>query len=277
LPHVSLKCEFEGPTHTQKDRVAGALVRAAIDLGLSGITVGSCGNFGAAIAYASGQQRLPCTVFVPRTYSHTRAEEIEQLGASVVAWGTCYEDAVAASQDFARSNGAFDANPIGEAGEIAVRAYGDIVDELAVQSPLRIGSIWIPVGNGTCAAGVYHRLRELGMDTAVCSVGRRGNTAVTASLLAGRVIEIDRNSLRETWVNEPLVNWRSLHVVEGMEAVQRTRGHFCEAEDEQLLAAHAEVEQGPRASPAGAAGLVGLKHFADSLNHDHAHVVVLTS
>jgi hypothetical protein len=50
-----------------------------------------------------------------------------------------------------------------------------------------------------------------------------------------------------------------------------------DAEDEQLLAAHAEVEQGPRASPAGAAGLVGLRQFADSLDRRRTHVVVLTS
>jgi threonine synthase len=47
------KRESEGATGTQKDRIAGGLVHAAVAAGAPGVTVGTCGNLGAALAFAS--------------------------------------------------------------------------------------------------------------------------------------------------------------------------------------------------------------------------------
>lgn len=279
LPELHAKRESQGATGTQKDRVASGLVRAALDRGARGITVGTCGNLGAAIAFASHAPRLPCTVFVPASYHNTRSDEMAQLGARVFAVGSCYEDAVAASQTYACEHGMFDANPVGESGAIAIRAYGAIVDELVAQCPAQLGSIWIPVGNGTCAAGVHHGLERHGLAAKVCIVGSAGNTALTASVAAGRVVELDPAALRETTVNEPLVNWRSLHVHEAMTAIHRTDGRAFDATDDELVAASASLrtEETVRASPTGAAGLVGVRAFAASLDPAAAHVVILTA
>jgi threonine synthase len=279
LPELYVKCESESATRTQKDRVAGGLVCAAIDGGAPGITVGTCGNLGAAIAFASQERRLPCTVFVPASYHNTRADEMTGLGAQVFAVGSCYEDAVTASQDHARAHGLFDANPAGASGEIAIRAYGTIIDELVAQCAAQLGSIWLPVGNGTCAAGVHAGLRRRELEAKICIVGSAGNTALTASVAAGRVIELDPGALRETTANEPLINWRSLHVHEAMAAVQRSGGRAYDATDAELIAASDRLlaEEQLRATPAGAAGLVGVQAFAATLDPALAHVVILTA
>lgn len=279
LPQLHAKCESQGATGTQKDRIAGGLVRAALDHGSRGITVGTCGNLGTAIAFASHARGLPCTVYVPASYHNTRSDEMAGLGAQVFAVGSCYEDAVAASQAHALEHGLFDANPVGESGEIAIREYGAIVDELVAQCATRLGSIWIPVGNGTCAAGIHHGLQRRGLDAKVCIVGSAGNTALTASVAAGRVVELDPAALRETTVNEPLVNWRSLHGPEAMVAVQRSDGRALDATDDELVAASLFLleEEELRATPTGAAGLVGLQAFAASLDPAAAHVVIVTA
>jgi threonine dehydratase len=200
------------------------------------------------------------------------------LGAEIIRWGNCYEDAVEASQQFARATRAFDANPVGLAGQIAIREYGAIVNELAAQCPIRLGSIWLPVGNGTCTAGVHRMLRKRRLDTAICVVGSIGNTALTASLAVGHVVELDRKHLKQTPLNEPLLNWASLHVHEAMEAVLQTGGHSCDATDAELLLARAILlEDGVHATAAGAAGLVGLAAFSHRLDHAAAHVVILTA
>ncbi|HET7503420.1 MAG TPA: pyridoxal-phosphate dependent enzyme [Kofleriaceae bacterium] len=279
VPRLYAKCESESPTGTQKDRVAGGLVRAAVAGGAPGITVGTCGNLGVAISYASRAHGLACEVFVPASYHHTRADEMAALGARVVAVGACYEDAVEASQAHARARGLFDANPVGRGGEIAILEYGAIIDELVVQCPARLGSIWVPVGNGTCAAGIHTGLQRHGIAARVCVVGSAGNTALTASLAAGRVVELDPAALRETTTNEPLVNWRSLHVLEAMEAVQRTSGFAHDATDAELIAARDRLlaaAQQP-ATPSGAAGLAGLQAFVAALDPAQAHVVILTA
>jgi threonine synthase len=279
LPELYVKCESESATRTQKDRVAGGLVRAAIDRGAPGITVGTCGNLGAAIAFASHARRLPCTVFVPASYHNTRTDEMTELGAQVFAVGACYEDAVTASQAHALTHGLFDANPVGASGEIAIREYGRIIDELVAQCATRLGSIWIPVGNGTCAAGVHDGLRRRGLEAKIGIVGSVGNTALTASVAAGRVVELDPGALRETIANEPLVNWRSLHVHEAMAAVQCSGGRAYDATDAELIAASNRLmdEELLRATPAGAAGLVGVQAFAPTLEPALAHVIILTA
>jgi threonine synthase len=279
LPELHAKCEFENPTRTQKDRVAGALVRAAIDGGAPGITAGTCGNFGVAIAFASQVRRLPCTVFVPAGYRNTRTGEMTELGAQVCAVGACYEDAVTASQDHARTHGLFDANPVGASGELAIREYGTIIDEIVAQCATRLGSIWIPVGNGTCAAGVEHGLRRRDLQAAIGIVGSAGNTSLTASVAAGRVVELDPGALRETEVNEALVNWRSFHVREAMAAVQRSGGCAHDATDAELTAASDQLlkEERIRAMPTGSAGLVGVQAFAATLDPALAHIVIVTA
>jgi len=129
-----------------------------------------------------------------------------------------------------------------------------------------------------CAAGVYSPLRERELDVAIGVVGSTGNTALTSSLAAGRVIELDRRQLRETPVNEPLVNWASLHVHEAMDAVLLTRGYSCEATDAELLSARTSLlEDALGATAAGAAGLVGLRAFCHRLDRAAAHVVILTA
>jgi threonine dehydratase len=241
--------------------------------------VGTCGNLGTAIAFASHARGLPCTVFVPASYHNTRADEMTRLGAQVFAVGSCYEDAVAASQAHALERGLFDANPVGASGEIAIREYGTIIDELVAQCPTRLGSIWIPVGNGTCAAGVHAELRRRELEPKIGIVGSAGNTALTASVAAGRVVELDPAALEETTVNEPLVNWRSLHVHEAMIAVQCSGGHAYDASDAELLAASERLMAAEqlRATPAGAAGIVGVEVYAATLDPARAHVIILTA
>jgi threonine synthase len=279
LRHVYAKCEMDNPTGTHKDRISAALVRAAIDEGVGGITAGSCGNLGVALAQASQALGLSCTVFVPAPYRRTRSAEMKGFGAEVIAVGESYEDAVEASRTFARDRQMFDANPVGRGGRIAIAEYGVIVDELVAQCPAPLGSIWLPVGNGTCAAGLHARLRQRELAVGIGVVGSVGNTALTASLAAGRLVELDAASLRETDVNEPLVNWCSFHAREAMDAVLRSGGHFADATDEELVASSDSLLRGAtvRASPAGAAGLVGLRAFAAQLDPRAGHVVVLTA
>jgi threonine synthase len=279
LPRVYAKCEMRNPTGTHKDRIADALVRAAIDEGAGGITVGSCGNLGVALSHASYARGLSCTVFVPAPYRHTRSDEMKSLGADVIAVGDSYEAAVEASRRFAREHQLFDANPVGRGGRIAISEYGAIVDELAAQCPAPLGSIWLPVGNGTCAAGVFARLQRRQLAVSIGVVGSAGNTALTASLAAGRLIELDATRLRETEVNEPLVNWCSLHACEAMDAVVRSGGYFYDATDEELVASSDSLLRSAsvRASPAGAAGLVGLRAFSVQLDPEAAHIVILTA
>src|SRR5262245_58672223 len=66
LRQIYLKFEGGNPTGTQKDRIAFAQCADAIRRGYDGITVATCGNFGASLALAAWLAGLRCVVFIDR-------------------------------------------------------------------------------------------------------------------------------------------------------------------------------------------------------------------
>jgi threonine synthase len=279
MPELYLWVESDGPTHTLKDRIAPRLADAALASGAAELTVGTCGNLGAALALACRHRGLGCHAFVPARYRRSRGNELHRLGARVVPVRGAYEDAVEASVRFAEVSGAFEASPVGPAASVAIEAYAELGGEILRAAPAESASVWLPVGNGTAAVGLHLGFAREGATPAICVVGSAGNTAVTASVAAGRVVELDPGALTETPVNEPLVNWRSLHAAGALAAVTASGGCSYEATDAELLQAQYRLRarEGVQTTPAGGAGLAGLAAANGHLDHARAHVMVVTS
>src|SRR4029079_8034782 len=73
---LRLKLEGQNPTSTHKQRIRAFLVSLALRAGKAGVTVGSCGNLGAAVARACLLANLRCHVFLPERYGNSRRAEI---------------------------------------------------------------------------------------------------------------------------------------------------------------------------------------------------------
>lgn len=266
------KVERANPTGTHKDRAADAMV--AVSGGA--ITVGTCGSAGLAIALASRLAGVRATVFVPDRYRTAPLEALVAFGATVVRTPGAYEDAVAASAAFAARTGAYDANPTGAGGTVSLTAYEAIAAEILAELGQAPDCVWVPAGNGTTLAGVARGfLRAGGKVPRVCGAGSAGNTAVVESIRQGRVIELDPRGLVESAANEPLLNWRSAHAREALDAVRETGGLACGVSDPELHAAVALLrEDGLQATPAGAAGLAALQASGSGRG---THVLLLTA
>jgi threonine synthase len=279
LPRLHLRLEYEGPTGTVKDRIAPALALAAAASGARAVSVGTCGNLGVALAFACRRHGFGCCVFVPDGYSGTRADEMAALGAQVVPVPGAYEDAVEASRRFAEAEGAFEASPGGPSNAAAIGAYATMAEDV-LGADEATASVWLPVGNGTVVAGLRAGLARRDGPPALCVVGSAGNTALTAGVAAGRVVELDPEALHETPVNEPLVNWRSLHAEEALAAVTETRGFGHDATDDELVAAQRLLArlEGVPATAAAAAGVAGLAALGrERLDPAARHVAVVTA
>jgi threonine synthase len=287
LRQIFLKFEGGNPTGTQKDRIAFGQCHDAIRRGFDGITVATCGNFGAALALAAWLGGLRCVACIPEQYHTRRVAEMEGYGAEIVRVPRDYEGTVESSREIAEREGLYDANPGGINTALQLKKYGQIAFEIYDDLRDAPFACAVPVSNGTTLAGIFKGFGSL---------DRRGKTSRVPRMVAGssfrknpivqafaknldRCEDLPPDSIRETVVNEPLINWRSSDGDEALSAIRLSNGWADDASDRELLACARMLREreGLHVLPASTAGLVALlnKHRKEPLPGDR-YVCVLT-
>jgi len=263
-----LKFEGGNPTGTQKDRIAFAQAMDALRRGFDTITVATCGNYGAAMALAASLAGLRCIIYIPASFHTHRIREMTDLGADIQRVKGDYENAVEVSKTHARQDEYYDANPGGDNTDLQLRAYGqiayEIYDELR-DAPLVVA---VPVSNGTTLAGIYKGF---------LSLHRRGKTSRMPRIVAGSSYrknpivrafvknlhhcrDLDPARIRETAINEPLINWHAIDGDHALGAIRATDGWAADASDRNMRNATKILreKEGLQALPASTAGLIAL-------------------
>jgi len=287
LRQIFLKFEGGNPTGTQKDRIAFAHAMDAIRRGFETITGATCGNFGAALTLAGVTAGLRVIIYIPQAYKAGRTKEIEDLGAEIVRVPGDYENAVLASQERAREEELYDANPGGANTVLQIRAYGQIAYEIYDELRDAPRAVAVPVSNGTTLTGIHRGF---------VSLYRRGKTSRLPMMIAGSshnknpiVASFLRNLpdcrdlkpelVRETSINEPLINWHSIDGDQALASIRQSGGWAANASDKTMLF-HSRLiqgEEGLSVLPASTAGVAVLldRHRREPLPADR-YVAVLT-
>jgi threonine synthase len=289
LQFRQLFVKFEGgnTTGTQKDRIAFAQAMDALRRGFDAMTAATCGNYGVALTFAARCAGIRSVIYVPVNYHTRRIKEMEALGADIVRAGSDYESSVVASRKRAESDEIYDANPGGSNTILQMRAYGEIAYEIYDELRDAPNAVAVPVSNGTTLAGIYRGF---------LSLYRRGKTSRIPHLVAGSsyrknpiVQSFSKNlescddlapkAIRETEVNEPLINWHSTDGDHALEAVRNSEGWAAFASDERMrmLSRILREHEGLSVLPAATAGLSALIrwHETEALPNDR-YVAVLT-
>ncbi len=242
---VHLKLESRNPSGSQKDRAALANVLYAKREGKEVVTAGTCGNYGAALAYYASKYGLEAYIFIPAGFTGRRVAYMESLGAHVVRVGGHYEDAVEASSKMARERGWHDANPGGLGGALGILGYMSIARELVDQLGGVPEEIYVPVGNGTTLAGIWQGFLELRGEGEISRLPRmigvttRAGNPVLTSFQKGlsRAEELDPSGIVETEINEPLINYRAYDGDEALRAILESGGAAYGYTDRELAVA----------------------------------------
>ena len=282
-----LKFEGGNPTGTQKDRIAFAQAMDAMRRGFDTITLATCGNYGAAMALAASLAGLRCLIYIPDSFHTHRIREMTDLGADIQRVKGDYEYAVEASKTRAQQDEFYDANPGGDNIDLQLRAYGqiayEIYDELR-DAPLAVA---VPVSNGTTAAGIYKGF---------LSLYRRGKTSRMPRIVVGSSFrknpivhafvkgttdcrDLDPARIRETVINEPLINWHAIDGNHALGAIRATNGWAADASDRKMrsITKILREKEGLQVLPASTAGLIAFlaRHLENGLPADR-YVAVLT-
>ncbi|HNS97168.1 MAG TPA: pyridoxal-phosphate dependent enzyme [Polyangiaceae bacterium] len=287
LRQLYLKFEGGNPTGTQKDRIAFAQAMDALRRGYTAMTLATCGNYGAAAGLAASLAGLRCYVYIPASYRTRRIAEIERTGAILIRTNGDYENAVELSRQHARKDELYDANPGGDNTALQLMAYGSIAYEIYDELRDAPAAVAVSVSNGTTLAGLYRGF---------LSLYRRGKTSRIPRMIAGsshnknpivyafrhnllRCDDLRPKSIRETKVNEPLVNWHAVDGEAALEALRATHGIANDASDKEMstLSKSLRSAEGLDVLPAATAGLHALieLHRESNLPSDR-YVVVLT-
>lgn len=269
--------ETGGGTRCHKQPAAEAAVTAAAAEGFVRVVVGSCGNYGWAVARAAQAAGVDATVVVPGGFT-VDVDRMLTAGAVVVRAGATYESAVAASRGFAGPHRA-DVNVDGPYGPLILAAHRAMVNQIATLPGDPPAAVWVPLGNGTTVAAVAADVLDRGWSTAVVGVSSAGNNSVAAAWPARQHRPLDGSPVHPTEANEPLVNVDALHGQAALGALHATGGAAFGVQDAALLAARDLLRRrGLRVSAAGSAGLAGLlQQAARGGVRRGRHVAVLTA
>jgi len=266
-----LKFEGSNPTGTQKDRIALALVQDAVKNDYKGIITATCGNFGAALAYVAKNFGLETYIYIPTIYhpSKNRITYIKQANAHMLYVNGHYEDAVEFSSEIAEKENLYNANPgTSQVKEISFKAYGEIAFELYRGLRRVPDYLFCPVGNGTTLAGIHLGFKQLYKDGKISKIPKivatsttKGNPIIKSYKIKSKTaLDLSPNEIKESKVNEPLINWHSYDGQEALDAIYESNGFAQYASDTKMMnfAKILRDEQGLNALPASTSTLAVL-------------------
>ena len=288
IRQLYLKFEGGNPTGTQKDRIAFAQCHDALRRGYDTMVLASCGNYGASMALAASLAGLRCLIYIPHDYQTHRIAEIEHLGGEIIRAEGSYEDNVNLSSNQAQENGWYDANPGGANTPLQLIAYAQIAHEIYDQLRDAPKIVAVPVSNGTLIAGVYRGF---------VSLYKRGKTSRIPQMIAAsstrknpivfsfkknleRCTDLAPQKVKESPINEPLINWHSFDGEEALYAIRQSNGAAYNISDQKMtkMARSLKDKEGLHVLPAASAGLVALLEVnaARTLEPDR-YLAILTS
>jgi threonine synthase len=167
---VLVKCEYEHPTGSFKDRGAAAMVGLARALGVRSAVIDSSGNAGLAVAAACATAGIDLKVFLPAGTDRSKVEAISGFGATVVEVAGPREAAAgAARHEVGEDPGApgHDETFPWYASHVHQPAFHHGVKTLAYELFEQMGedlegaTIVAPAGNGTLVLGLWIGTGEL--------------------------------------------------------------------------------------------------------------------
>jgi threonine dehydratase len=184
---IWLKLELLQPVRSFKIRGAGNAILLASDTELAdGVWTTSAGNMAQGVAYTARLRGVPSTIVVPETAPRVKLDAIERYGGRIVAvpydvwWETMR------TRQYEGVGGLFvhpfdDDAVIAGNGTIGLELLEDLED---------FDTIVVPYGGGGLIAGIASAVKPARPDVRVVAAEPATGAPATASLAAGRRVEL---------------------------------------------------------------------------------------
>jgi threonine dehydratase len=194
---VVVKVETVNPIRSFKGRGTWHAVRELVGEGSIGpdrpLVVASAGNFGQGVAFAGRELGVSVTVFAATTANPRKVAQMRALGATVIQEGSDFDEARLAADAHARSTGAWllvdGQDPRISTGAATLAL--EVTEAIDAGDLPRLGTAYVPVGNGALIIGVGAWLRSTAPDCRVVGIQADAAPSMTLSWQQGRVVETE--------------------------------------------------------------------------------------
>lgn len=152
-----------------------------------GLIASSAGNHAQGVAYAAQRLGIKATIVMPETTPLIKVDATKKLGANVILYGNCYDDAFQKANSLVREKGYTFIHPFDDLDIIT--GQGTIGLEI-VQQLNNVDYIIVPIGGGGLASGVAMAAKMLNPHIKIIGVEPEGASSMKTSLEKNKVINL---------------------------------------------------------------------------------------
>ncbi len=245
---ISCKVESLGPLRSFKGRGGDWFMTQRTSR--TPVCAASAGNFGQALAFASRDAGVACTIFASMRANALKLARMRALGATVIQQGDDFDAAKDAARAYAHSNH-IEFVEDGQALAITEGA-GSIAVELA--NAVTLDTLLVPLGNGALLAGVATWMKAVSPATRIVGVVAVGAPSMMRALTG---VQVDHSTPVDTIADGIAVRVPVPQAVEDLRAL--TDDLVAVNEDAIIAAMRGLVAHvGLIVEPAGAVGIAAL-------------------
>jgi threonine synthase len=275
---VKIKCDFQFPTGSYKDRGAAILLSKIKSWGVSQIVQDSSGNAGVSVAAYAAHAGINCQIFIPSDTSPGKIAQIAAYGAKITKVEGGRKST--ASKAFEEAKNSFYAShcyhPLFLHGtktfayEIWEQSNGHMPD-----------TVVLPAGNGTLLLGAYIGFNELFQSGIITKIPKL--IGVQSELCAPlNAIWFEPNTNLDEYQAKPSLAEgisipNPIRAQQMVDAIRTTGGSIVTVTEKEILQTWKFLcSKGFYVEPTSAATIAGATNYANSLNQTENILSVFT-
>lgn len=268
---IYLKREDQQPVHSFKLRGAcNKLAQLSEAECIHGVIAASAGNHAQGLALAASKLGIKATIVMPKTTPDIKVDNVRRFGGEVRLVGNSFNEAQAASIDYAVSENKTLIHPFDDQDVIV--GQGTVAKELLQQQP-NADVVFVPVGGGGLLAGMAVYLKQLSPKTKIIGVEAQDSACLKAALEAGKPVDLNQVGLFADGVAVKRIGEHTFNLI------QRYCDEVITVSTDEICAAIKDIFEQTRviAEPAGALSLAGLQKYCANTDKSEQSLVAVLS
>jgi len=268
---IYLKREDQQPVHSFKLRGAYNKLSGLSEAEcIHGVIAASAGNHAQGLALAANKLGIKATIVMPKTTPDIKVDNVRRFGGEVRLVGNSFNEAQAASIDYAKTENKTIIHPFDDIDVIA--GQGTVAKELLQQLP-NANIVFIPVGGGGLLAGMAVYLKQLSPKTKIIGVEAQDSACLKAALAAGKPVDLDQVGLFADGVAVKRIGEITFGLIE----------RYCDdvitVTTDEICTSIKDIFEQTRviAEPAGALSLAGLQKYTRHNKLNNQSLVAILS